>query len=426
MSVSLHPLPLVQNWDCHTCGDCCREYLVGISPEEQRRIEAQGWEKEPDFQGVPLFLRYGHWWSRRTGLNQHSDGTCVFLSNEGRCRIHERFGPEAKPLPCRLYPFILVPVGNQWRVGLRFACPSAAANRGRRGDAHLDEIRKYVGELVTREGLGETPAAPAKLGLAPPPLQGLQRVEWADLERFTAALVAIVRDPRDKLERRLRKCLALARLCRQARFDAIQGGRLKEFFNVITASLDSEVPADPASLPAPGWIGRVLFRQALAIYARKDQGRKRGLSQRGRIALFFAASRFAWGRGPVPKLHALLPDATFEQAEMPAGALPPEAESDLERYYLVKFESMQFCGPTYYHAGFWEGVEALALTYPVIMWLRRLFRHLPAVEALRQALCIADDHYGFNRVLGTMRQRFGFRILARSGELDRLIAWYSR
>lgn len=426
MSLSLHPLPLVQNWDCHVCGDCCREYLVGLSDEEQQRIEQQGWETEPEFKGVALFRRYGRFWARRTALNHRDDGTCVFLSKQGLCRIHERFGPEAKPLPCRLYPFVLVPAGDQWRVGLRFACPSATANLGRRADAHLDAVKAYVGELVVRENLSDTPAAPAKLGLVPPPLQGLQRAEWPDLQRFTDALLAIVRNPRDPIERRVRKCLALTRLCRQARFENITGGRLKEFLNVVTASLDSETPTDPAAVPPPSWIGRVLFRQALAIYARKDQGRKRGLSRRGRIALFFAASRFAWGRGPVPKLHALLPDATFEQAEAPAGPLPPEAEQVLERYYAVKFESMQFCGPTYFHLGFWEGVEALALTYPVTMWLRRLFRHLPPIEAVRQALVIMDDHYGFNRVLGTLRQRFSFRILARGGELDRLIAWYSR
>jgi lysine-N-methylase len=254
----------------------------------------------------------------------------------------------------------------------------------------------------------------------------LQRVEWDDLERLTDALLTIVRQARDPVERRLRKCLALARLCRQARFDAIQGGRLKEFLQLVTASLDSDVPSDPATVPPPSWIGRVLFRQALAIYTRKDQGRNRGLSRRGRLALLAAAAQFTWGRGPVPKLHALLPDATFEQAETPAGPLPAEAEQVLERYYSVKIESMQFCGPTYFHVGFWEGVEALALTYPVTMWLRRVFRYLPADAAVQQALNIADDHYGFNRVLGTLRQRLAFRILTRRGELDRLIAWYSR
>jgi lysine-N-methylase len=426
MSVSLHPLPLVQNWDCHVCGDCCREYRVGISEAERERIAKQGWEKEPDFQGIPLFRRYGPPWRRATQLNRHKDGTCVFLSEQKRCRIHERFGAEAKPLPCRMYPFILVPVGDQWRVGLRFACPSAAANRGQRADGHLDGIRAQVAELVVREELGDRPASPTELGLTPPRLQALQRVGWAEIESLIDALLSIIRNPRDPMECRIRKCLALSRLCRQSRFDNIKGGRLKEFLSVLTASLDADTPRDPAFLPPPGWIGRILFRQALAIYTRKDQGRKRGLSRKGRIALFLAACRFVWGRGPVPKLHAAMPDGEFERLEEPAGPLPSEAEQVLERFYAVKIEAMQFCGRTNYQFGFWEGLESLALTYPVAMWLRRLYGHVPPVEAMHQALSVLDDHFGFNKVLGTLRQRMSFRILARGGELDRLVAWYSR
>jgi lysine-N-methylase len=426
MSASLHPLPVVQNWDCHVCGDCCKEYHVSVSDEERRRIEAQGWKKDPDFADVPLFTRYGPPWRRRYELTARSDGSCIFLSEQGRCRIHERFGSEAKPLPCRLYPFILIPAGDHWRVGLRFACPSAASSRGRQAGVHLDELQGYVQELVEREGLSLTPAAPQKLGLAPPALHGRQSVEWNDLAQFVDALLAITRNSRDRLERRLRKCLALARLCRQARFDEITGNRLKEFLNIIASSLDADVPSDPAALAPPGWIGRVLFRQALAIYVRKDQGPKRGLSARGRVALFRAACRFAWGRGLVPKVHGRLPDVTLEQIELPVGPLPAEAEEILERYYRIKVESMQFFGAGYFGVGLWEGVEALALTFPVILWLRRAFAHLPPAEAIAQALTIADDHFGFNRVLGSLRQRLSFRILARSGELDRLIAWYSR
>jgi len=52
------------------------------------------------------------------------------LTSGNRCRLQERFGAEAKPFVCRLFPFILIPAGDHWRVGMRFSCPSAAANRG--------------------------------------------------------------------------------------------------------------------------------------------------------------------------------------------------------------------------------------------------------------------------------------------------------
>jgi lysine-N-methylase len=426
MSASLHPLPVMQNWDCHVCGNCCKEYHVVLSDEERRRIEAQGWKDDPSLAGLSLFKRFGRWWKRRYELAHRSDGSCIFLSEQGRCRIHERFGHEAKPLPCRLYPFILVPAGDHWRVGLRFSCPSAVGNLGRPANAHLPDLKRYADELVTREGWSRSPAGPEGLGLPPPRLQGRQRLDWPDTLRMVDALLGMVRDRRERVERRLRKCLALANLCRQAKLAAIQGDRLAEFLQIMASSLETEVPADPAALPRPSWIGRVLFRQALALFARKDQGPNRGLSSRGYAALFMAACRFARGKGPVPKIHARMPDLTFEQAETPAGPLPAEAELLLERYYAIKIESIQFCGPTYYGVPFWEGLEALLLTFPVIMWLRRAYAQLAPAEAVARGIALADDHFGFNRVLGTLRQRLSFRILARMGELEKLIAWYGR
>jgi hypothetical protein len=75
---------------------------------------------------------------------------------------------------------------------------------------------------------------------------------------------------------------------------------------------------------------------------------------------------------------------------------------------------------------FWEGFESLTLTLPILLWLSRAYRDRPRQDAIMQALTIVDDHVGFNPVLATRRQRLSFRILARRGELARLIAWYSR
>lgn len=426
MPFALHPLPVVQNWDCHVCGSCCKEYHVRVTDEERRRIQAQGWEHEPGFEKLPLFQRYGLPGGRSYELTHHADGTCIFLSDQGRCRIHEKFGAEAKPLACRLYPFVLVPADDHWRVGLRFACPSVTENKGRQAAAHYADLRRMAGLLAARAGLPVNPATAGGPGLPAPRLRFGQHIPWPDLLRFVDLLHGIVRDGRRPVEHCLRKCLAVARLCRQARFGKVRGKRLDEFLQVVSASVDAELPAEASAVPPPGWVGRVLFRQALATLGRKDQGPNRGISAQGRLALMQAALRFARGQGAVPKVHARLPDVTFEQVEEPAGPLPPEAEELLRRYYAIKIDSMQFCGPTYFGVGLWEGFEALALTYPAILWLRRAYRALPPFEAVARSLIIVDDHFGFNRVLGTRRQRLSFRILAATGELDRLIAWYSR
>jgi hypothetical protein len=95
----------------------------------------------------------------------------------------------------------------------------------------------------------------------------------------------------------------------------------------------------------------------------------------------------------------------------------------LERYYTIKVGSLQFVA---FGLPFWEGLEGLAVTLPVIRWVARMFRDRPPVEAVTQAIVIVDDHVGFNRVLASLRQRLSFRILARNGQLSRLVAWYAR
>lgn len=422
MPLPVRQLPVVQHWDCHVCGNCCKEYQVAVSEDERQRIESQGWAQEPAFKNIPLFRTTGPPWARQVHLNHHPDGSCVFLSQEGRCRIHERFGAAAKPLPCRLFPFILVPAGDHYRVGLRFACPSAAASKGRPLPAHDAELREFARLLEQREGVAPSQAAAVPV----PPLQGRQFVAWPDLFRFVDALTRLLSNRHDRIERRLRKCLTLANLCRQARFDTIQGARLVELLEILMMGLEGEVSADPAALTGPSWTGRILFRQAAALFTRKDRGPSRGPATRGRLSLLVSAWRFARGRGSVPRLHQWCPEMTFEQAEVPAGPLPADAEHMLERYYLIKVGSLQFCGPTNFGMSFWDGLESLLITYPILMWLRRGMTELPPLEAVTRALSIVDDNFGYHPVLGTARQRLSFRILTRTGELEKLIAWYSR
>ena len=423
MSLPVRTLPVMQNWDCHVSGNCCKQYHVAFSDEEKQRIEGQGWAQEAEFQGLPIFKRQGTLGARRFCLNTHADGSCIFLSKEGRCRIHERFGFAAKPLPCRLYPFILVPVGDHYRVGLRFACPSAAANRGRPLTAHRAALHEFAELLEKREGVASLKGGRA----VPPPLLQLgQRVDWPELLCFVEALQQILGNATERLERRLRKCLALAKLCRQAHFEKVKGARFREFLDLVMLSLDADVPADPTVLPPPTWIGRILFRQALALFTRKERGPNRGPDTWGRLRLLRAAWRFAQGRGEVPRLHAWSPQTTFERAEAPAGPLPIEAEHMLERYYLVKVGSVQFCGVANFGMSFWTGLECLLLTYPLLMWLRRGMADLPGETALMRALSIIDDNFGYHPLTGVRRQQLSFRLLGWSGELERLIAWYGR
>ena len=68
-------------------------------------------------------------------------------------------------------------------------------------------------------------------------------------------------------------------------------------------------------MPAPGWVGRMVFRPLAALYFRKDTGPDRGSAQANMIGRFFSGVRFARGKGHVPRTHAAIPEATFADAD---------------------------------------------------------------------------------------------------------------
>ncbi len=428
MSMPVRSLPVAQNWDCRGCAACCRSYHVPVTAEERKRIEGQGWEQEPEFKDTAYFVQEGSWLGgREWRLNHRPDGACVFLGPDNRCRIHDKFGSAAKPLACRVYPFHLIPTGSEWRLGLRFACPSAAENHGRPLAEHLAEARDYAALLEE--------ASPATKNAPPMPLQSKQIVPWADVFRIVTVISKMLGDTADPLERRWRKVLALADLCRGLKFDgggdgkrAVTGGRLSEMLHVLSQAVDEEVPRSAAEVPRPGWAGRVVFRQVAAVYTRKDHGAEKGTAQRTPVGRILAALSVARGRGRVPRVNSLIPEASFADAEQPAGPSGQQTDALLTRYYRVKVESLQFCGPTNFDLPFWAGLETLAMTFPAIQWLARVLRAggREANEAATLALRVVDDNFGFNKLLGMGRQKFALRLLASRGELPRLIAWYGR
>lgn len=424
--MQVRSLPVLQNWDCHSCGDCCRSYAVPATADERRRIEGQGWESLPEFAGVPFFVkRRGEFY-----LNHRADGGCVFLGADNLCRIHGKFGSAAKPLACRIYPFLLVPAGDHWNLGLRLACPSATENKGRALGAQLGDAREYAAyfESTAAKGVLE--------GAAPPPLAGSQFVPWSDVARIATAFSEMLANDADPFDRRWRKILFTVAMLKKATFDgggdakkAVTGGKLSEMLHVLGLAADDDEPKTATEVKRPGWSGRTVFRQLVAVFSRKDHGVEKGAAQRGPVRRFASAVKFAVGSGRVPKVHAVITDgATFAGGEVPLGALSDNAVSLLARWHRLKIESLQFCGAPNFGLNVWEGLESLALTFPAAMWLARVLvaGGKAPDAAVTQAVRMVDDNFGFNPLLGSARQKFALRLLANRGDLPRLIAWYGR
>ena len=163
--------PSIQNWSCHGCTACCRGgMMIELSDEEKRRIEGQGWTKADGVDPATMIVTE----KGLVRLGHQSDGACVFLDAAGRCRIHSRFGEPAKPRACRLYPLTLHPVARKLVVGLRFSCPSAAANAGKPLANQLPALQELAG-LVVPDGFAGFPA---------PAILQQEGLDWPDFMRF--------------------------------------------------------------------------------------------------------------------------------------------------------------------------------------------------------------------------------------------------
>jgi lysine-N-methylase len=373
------------------------------------------------------------WWRKKYRLRTQDD-RCIFLDDKGLCKIHAKYGLEAKPFACRLYPYILVPVGDHWRISLRYACPSATDNKGRSLAEQKQEIVSYARQMeqwdvpanVVKADSGAEGDSQGSLTRLPV-LKGRTTTSWEDLDIFVKAMIAIVQDQRDSFLRRMLRLVAFVRICKDAKFEKVSGKKLKEFLHLVEAGNAAEVPRDLTKIPKPKWIGRILFRTSLAIFMRKDSGVRRGIAARSRLGLMAAMMRMASGKGKIPELQKGLPDWTFAQFEQTRlGPLEPASVELLERYYSVKLDSCQFFGAACFDLGFWEGIAFLLLTFPCILWLARGYLERGQKAALEKAINIVDENYAYNPLLGHARQKLATRLLFSQGELERLIAWYGQ
>lgn len=420
MAVSL-TLPTIQNWSCHNCGGCCRQHAIEVTEEERQRILSQGWAANDGTPtGDALFeCHAGLPWAKRYRLAHQADGACVFLNEQGLCRIHAKFGEAAKPLACRIYPYAFHPAGKQVTVSLRFSCPSVVANLGRSMKQNADEI-KQLERAVVPEGHERT---------SPPSLSARERVDWPDLLRIIDAIDATLAPTDVPIAVKLQRALFWLNLVEQSRFDKLSGARLTEFLDIIQQAAAEEIPlAQMAESPTP--LARMQFRLLTAQYARKDTAADLSAGWRGRWKLFRAATKFARGTGNVPPLQPIFQEVPFETLEQPFG-FPTECEELCTRYFRVKVQGLHFCGPAYYDVPLVEGFQSLTLIFPATLWIARWFaasqnRTQLTHEDVSHALTISDHHHGYSPIFGSFGFRKRVRTLAQMSEIPNLIRWYSQ
>jgi len=427
-------LPVLQNWSCHNCGGCCREHQIAITADEKRRIEKQAWKAADGIPtDRPLIVPLGHGWR----LNHQPDGACVFLNEQGLCRIHAKFGEPAKPLACQVYPYAIHPAGQSVTTSLRFSCPSVVQNLGPPVTLQRAFIEHLADQIVPAEY--QSPAAPE--------LFVGQKLEWPDFVRIQAFLERGLADPKVGFATRLMRVLSWLDLLEQANGESLRGSKLGDLLTVLHEASVRAQPDDELPVIEPTKLGRLMFRQMVAQLLRHDTDAtaRQGLSER--LRLFGEGLQYTIGKGTVPPLsdpvsvRVAFPESgalesrprnrpRFSELESSFNGRNSEFDELFARYFRVKVQGIHFCGRAFYDMAVIDGFRSLALMYPAVLWVARRRAAQAECNVLRlrdvqASLAILDHNFGYSPAFGLRSSRHRISQLAKLQQISALCGWYS-
>ncbi len=415
MSLPIRSLPIVEHWDCHSCARCCRGSIIPLTKDDLAKIVSQRWQEHDDFRDTRIVVRHS-FAVRQLVLAKRPDGSCIFLMDDGRCRIHLDHGIEAKPAVCQTYPLQLVPHDTSAFLTLRRSCPSAAASRGR----ELSQDRSDVRRLLRRRK-DTLKARPA------PPLTPRYSLPWKDLARVLQTLARLMNDSHYPVVRRIVHALLVCdslHLCDMRELDAREQG---ELLTILRESVLDEASSFFHDRKPPTRTGLALLHQSIFHFLRLHPDVTLRETWRDRFTLSRAAWRFLRGRGEVPDLGTLSETVTFESLQAPLGPLAPNIAEPLNLFLETAAASSRYAVLRSSGWSVVDGFRALALTYVAGIWLARLFScESPLTRDEMVNIVVALDRGQGFAPLTNSRHRRRIRGLSQSGQLAGLVAWYAQ
>lgn len=432
-------LPVMQNWSCHNCGGCCREHQIVITDDEKRRIEAQRWTGQDGTPtDRPLIARHGTAWR----LNHRDDGACVFLNEQGLCRIHARFGEPAKPLACRTYPYAVHPAGPNVTVSLRFSCPSVTQNVGRAVTEQRSSLEQLAAEIVPA---GYRPGRPPALA------EKRRLTDWSQFQLITSWLQRGMGDSSVAFSIRLERTLTWLSLLENAPSDSLAPAHLGTLLKLLHDASVRAVSLDAGPSVRPSRLSRLMLRQFVAQMLRHDTDATSRGGMLNRVSLLWQGLKFTAGFGSVP-LPTDPPSvavafgepaagtdnthfspsrrARFRDIERSHGGRATDIDELLTRYVQVKLEGHHYCGAAFYDYSLTDGFRTLALMIAAIHWVarsraRRAGRTTVTLRDVQASLTTLDHNSGYSPVLGMRSSLSRIRQLHKLEQLIPLANWYS-
>jgi len=298
-----------QKYSCHGCGSCCRDFTVQLTDADMQKLHDQGWKERLGQEYVVKFR--GHSW-----LKQTDDGACVFLGDNGLCKVHAEFGLEAKPLACQFFPFMLSPNTRDTHVGISFACGSVVASKGAPLQTHRDDVRR-MGELL-----------PASAPM-PVKLQDQLIATDAEVSMVEGALDGWLCKKNISPAVRYQGLAWLITSLLQANLANMRGEKLRQLLSTLTNAVEHELPLLDWPEPTPrAW---KLLRQA--VFTRIEDPKIGDLLKRGKVASVFGqwsrSRKWAAGKGMTPKTQGFC-SIDFAEFENTIGVFAIQLNGDVQ------------------------------------------------------------------------------------------------
>lgn len=125
-------LPEGERYECLRCGMSCRMFhevpVDGPTAARWRELGGVAGLMRPEGRGMepshpsPV--------TPEREILSREGGACVFLHPGNSCALHAEHGADAKPRPCRDFPFHFVEAGGAVYTGLSFACSAVLKHHG--------------------------------------------------------------------------------------------------------------------------------------------------------------------------------------------------------------------------------------------------------------------------------------------------------
>ncbi len=415
MSLPIVPLKSDEHWDCHQCGVCCHGSIVPLNLDDAERLRRQQWEKEPGFENTRLTVRHRAAASSLR-LAHRDGGACVFLNDDGLCRIHAKFGVEAKPSVCQTFPLQLIPREKQAVLTIRRACPSAAADLGEKVVTRLPSVKKLVRD-------GHLKADPA----APPAFKKGEHRPWPAIQTILDQSGQLLRDQRYPPVRRLVHVLQYARHLEAAKTRRLDDKKIAELAHTLRELEPEESKPFFAAPRAPNAFSQILLRRTAVVCGRLHPECRHRSNWKTRAELAQIAWKVVRGRGSTPVFNDVFPESTFEALEEPMGIQSAEVYEPLTRFIETNAESSLYALA---NRGEWkviESIRGLALLFPVGMWLLRWqsYGREATVDDMLKVVVMLDRSQGYGPLSGFAHRQL-IATLSFNEELERLVVWYMR